>query len=213
MDYYSAIQQKFGFVIPEPYRELERRGFLALDGPASVAEMMKPGSGYLYLYDMEWYTPQQILEYELDEYHLPGFVPFAFTGRADHWCWQPDCSTDRGTRVVLCPHDYELATIYAPDFVSAAYRHILEYTCYGVDSSDDESVIRAFLDRWIVDLRDVLQESWCERISLIRDKKLAAWSMPGAASQGLITEDELQTIVTQDIAYPDMDQEIQWMRP
>lgn len=69
-----------------------------------------------------------ILNYQFESYHLPGFVPFAFTAGGDLWCWRPVKGGAVEPPVVECPHDCEEGSVYAADFGSAIYRHLLEAT-------------------------------------------------------------------------------------
>lgn len=210
---YAAIERRYGFSIPMAYRELERRGFLdRLATPAYYAEFTTPGRGYLWLGDMEWYTPRQIADFEFADYHLPGFVPFAFTGGGDYWCWQPRFTDDRGTRVVLCPHDYELGTVYAPNFGAALYRQVLEYSAQGFLSEDEVAVARAMLKRWAVDLACVLPAAWCERVEAI--SRVAATVRSGRDRKlVLISEEALNRFESADLAFPEIDSEFHWMQP
>jgi len=133
---YNAIAARYGFAIPDEYRRLESRGLFTLSAAAHASTFYRPDS-YLWLHDMEWYSPQAILDFEFEPYHLPGFVPFAFTGGGDYWCWHPAHADRRGAHVLCCCHDCELATIYAPNFHTALYRQILDF-CVG--SSEDEDI-------------------------------------------------------------------------
>lgn len=154
---YRAIADRYGFSLPEDYRRLEARGLLQLTAPAHASAFTQPGS-YLWLPDMEWLTPQAIADFKFEDYHLPGFVPFACTASGDHWCWQPARTDQHGTPVLCCPHDDYFATVYAPNFAAALYRQTLA-VCHETDLDAP-----AFLRRWAIDLANLLRPEWTARL-------------------------------------------------
>jgi len=191
---YTAISQRFGFSLPDEYRRLESRGLLTLTAPAHASQFTKPGT-YLWLNEMEWYSLEKIAEFKFWPDQLPGFVPFAFTGGGDDWCWQPEFTDSRGTRVVCCWHDSNMATVYAPDFASALFRQVIEF-CSTTD--DDELDVPAFLRRWAIDLAPIFPTRWCEQLrQWANGTKLPALSFSEAA-----------VLARQEIAYDLMDSEI-----
>jgi hypothetical protein len=193
---YKQIEDRYGFALPEEYQRLEARGLFAQSNPGHASEFYEPGS-YLWLNDMEWYSLQEIAEFEFQSYHLPGFVPFAFTAGGDYWCWQPASTDERGTPVICCFHDYELATIYAPNFQAAVYRQILEF-CKGSDDDPDVDAV-AFLRRWAIDLEPVFPPPW-------RNRLLELAAVPDASERASEFE-------RTDLQYEIMDTEIRWMQP
>jgi len=76
---YESIESKYGFALPSAYREMNELGWFDTCDK----------SRYLWISEAEWMRPDEIFSYEPLEYHKPGFVPFAFTGAGDHWCWWP----------------------------------------------------------------------------------------------------------------------------
>lgn len=195
---YSVIAQRYRFSLPAEYRQLESRGLLTLPGPAHASEFTAPGT-YLWLNDMEWYPLNKIANFEFEPDCLPGFVPFAFTGAGDFWCWQPEFTDGNGTRVVCCYRDSYDARIYAPNFSSALFRQILEFCNYD-DHKDDA---RDFLRRWAVDLAPIFSARWQELLH-----KLASRSkLP------VLSELELKDIEKRELPYDLMDTDVRWMRP
>src|SRR6516164_5067104 len=83
-DIFRQIEQRYGFSVPTEYRLMSERGWFDFDDARN-----RVGPDYLWLYDMEWLDPAGIRDHEFPEYCEPGFVPFAFTGGGDHWCWWP----------------------------------------------------------------------------------------------------------------------------
>ncbi len=166
--HYIAIEERFGIAVPPEYRLLEARGLLSCPKPGHASQFQFPGT-YLWLHEMEWMTPEQIANFRFEVYHLQQFVPFAFTGGGDYWCWQSDPSG--GTPSVwLCYHDDEFASYYAPDFKTALYRQVLDF-CR--DSGNDEAMDpQAFLRRWIADFGEVFPEPWLGRLETLANSSL-----------------------------------------
>lgn len=210
---YRAIEERHGFSLPPEYRRMHARGFLTLDRPAHASEFAEAGSGYLWLNDMEWYPLAEIATFAFPHFcepHLPHLVPFAFTASGDYWCWQTDQTDERGTRVLLCPHDYTLATIHAPNFAAALYRQALSYACYYADFDQDRPQNRAFLNRWATDLACVFPAAWCQNLKDLAGRTPVAWTDRFAAHESFLTPDEMKQIEERDIAFPELDVEIPW---
>jgi len=191
---YKEIERLYGFDMPEEYRRLQARGLFNISAPAHASAFYAPGS-YLWLNEMEWYSLQDIVDFEFQPYHLPGFVPFAFTAGGDYWCWQPAHGGSRGARVVCCYHDYELAAVYAPNFQTALYRQILDFCRSSADRDDLDSP--AFLRRWAADLAEVFPPSWCTRLRSLADAPTRS--------------EQASAIERVDISFEHMDTEIRWM--
>jgi hypothetical protein len=189
---YQTIESRFSFPLPADYRQLEERGLFTLSKASHASEFTAPGS-YLWLPDMEWYPLEEIAAFTFQAYHLPGFVPFAFTAGGDYWCWQPAHTDARGTRVVCCHRDCELATVYAPNLAAALYRQALA-VCH-----DTELDAPSFLRRWSADLSGVFSADWCGRLHELAQR--ADRSTAASASERA------------DIAYAEIDSEVRWMQP
>lgn len=125
MDQYELVEQKYGLVLPEAYRSMYAAGWCDVKS-----------NNYFWLSDAEWMSLTEILDYQPQDYHKPGFVPFARTAGGDGWCWCPFLNSDT---VVSCPHDLELGSYYSASFIGFIYRQLLEYTLY-VDSEDEQDV-------------------------------------------------------------------------
>jgi len=197
---FEAIASRFGFSIPIEYRRMHYRGWLSLDRPPSTISTT-PGDGYLWMNDMEWYALEEIAVFEFPEYyrpHLSKLVPFAFTAGGDYWCWQADQTDQRGTRVLLCAHDSELATIYAPNFHAALYRQALDYATYLVDIEEG----RGFLRRWSVDFALLFPPEWCRMLLELSARPLVGTS--------LLSREELAQMERRDLPFDELDTEVQW---
>lgn len=193
---YNAISNRYAFSIPEEYQRLEARGLFKISSPAQASAVYRPGT-YLWFNDMEWYSLQQIVEFHFADYHLPGFVPFAFTAGGDYWCWHPKYSDSRGAKVLLCYRDDMYASIYAPNFHTALFRHILDFCKDSCNETDND--VSALLRRWATDLSVVFPDSWCTQVrQLADDSKRLKHAM---------------AIEQTEVAFDGMDAEVQWMRP
>ena len=218
---YAQIKERFAFDLPAEYRAMRKRGLMTLELPAGpeVNNSTVPGDGYLYLYDMEWYSLEQIASFKFrGPCQLLPLVPFAFTGTGDYWCWQVDASDQHGTRVLFCPHDYELATIHAPNFAAALYRQALWYVSLIVDGQHISFAQgQAELRRWSVDLAVALPSAWCQVLAELAERTPYAWSHCwGRATQkqtSFLSPAERKQIETRDLQFEEMDAEFCWMRP
>jgi hypothetical protein len=193
--WYEAIAARYAFSIPDAYRRLESRGLF--NWPSSDPACIEPGS-YLWLPEMEWLRPREILEYKFEDYHLPGFVPFAFTGAHDPWCWRPDLADERGTPVVYCPHDEYNASIYAPDFATALYRQILAF-CGEPWYLREDYDVSALLRRWAIDLAEIFVPPRCETLHALADDPARI--------------ERARSIDNTEVAFESMGDDIAWVRP
>jgi len=191
---YKKIADRYGFTVPDDYRYLESRGLFNINTPSHASEFYKPGS-YLWLNEMEWLPPVEMVKFEFPSYCLPGFLPFAFTGGGDYWCWQVPDRNEGDSRVVLCHHDSEFATVYAPNFRTALFRQAIDFAREQSDSSDIDA--SAFLGRWAVDLEGIFPALWCEHL-----RHLAA-----ATHRGILASNIEQT----EISGPQLDTKVRWM--
>src|SRR5262245_64311824 len=117
MESYVAIQQRYGFEMPEFYRKLQAQGHLSW-----------PTENNLAFYDCEWLTLDAIAQHKFPEWEIAsdgGFVPFAITGRGETYCWRLDWASGGEPPIVLCQRS-EIALCLAPDFRAFLYRMALE---------------------------------------------------------------------------------------
>src|SRR5689334_7792219 len=98
MDIYAAIEERHGFAVPAAYRALAaagrfdpfgRPGAQALGGPERVALLAARAQAgdYLYLPQVEWYGPEELLDFTPGGYWPAGLLPFAGNGAGDQWGW------------------------------------------------------------------------------------------------------------------------------
>jgi hypothetical protein len=162
---------------------------------------------------MEWYSLQEIAAFEFNDDPLPGFVPFAFTGAGDYWCWQPEFTNERGTRVVCCWHDDGLATIYAPNFATSAYRQALAFCRDSFADEADLAQARAFLHRWSFDLACIFPSRWCQRLAELAaaEPSVEPSVIAGKTQRVLLTAQRLSAIEREDVGYDEQGRSVAWM--
>ena len=221
-DLFQTIAEKYGFSLPEEFRYLWEKGFCTLVGPAKDHEFTRPGNGYLLIHDMEWYSLEEIVDFEFPEYcqpHLPHLVPFAFNGAGDNWCWQTDRTDARGMRVLLCAHDSNMATVQAPNFAGAIYRQILLEACWFYTEGDFAEAWeqnRAFLRRYVVDLAPIFPAQWVETLRELETRAPVQWTHHPRVGYdrpqtSFLTETELAAIEAEQIELAGTEKEVRWM--
>ncbi len=198
----ERIEKRYGLRLPPVYLEMRAQGWLEYAPPDHP--------NLLWLHDAEWMSLQEIVYYQPAEYHKLGYVPFATTAGGDHWCWWPSEHPDA---VVLCPHDYELGDFYAPSFAGFIYRQLLDYARYV--RAEDEQEVRQYLRTAASRLSEYLPGSWIETLTTTASAPRVEYFLPngGEAGPGLVTEEQYQAIIQRDLAFPQLDQQFQWMFP
>ena len=197
--YYNAIAARYNFVIPDVYREMESRGWFNK-------------AHYLWLHEAEWLPLDKIIHYEFADYHKLGFVPFAFNGAGDLWCWWPEATRDSATPVVCCPHDEEYGEFHAPNFLGFLYHQVLMYSVVGGFDVDEEEEAREWLRIWHKSFVEFFPHSWSETIASIANKPLITHEFGrGLYSAGFIQESEYNELVKRHLAFPKLNEKFRWM--
>jgi hypothetical protein len=205
-DIFRQIEQRYGFSVPTEYRLMSERGWFDFDDARN-----RVGPDYLWLYDMEWLDPAGIRDHEFPEYCEPGFVPFAFTGGGDHWCWWPAESVGGVAPVVFCPRDSIMAEFYAPDFLGGLYRHVLDYAAFGFDDADED---RQHLREWNDRLGPLFPPTWRTTLAELLTAPFRKWKTGPAQTFdviGLLSPDEHRAILHRDLGFARLDEEFKWM--
>jgi len=203
----DEIEDKYGFALPKLYRTIVDNNWVTYRGNER---------NYLYLYEAEWMPTEEIRDHEREDYHKPGFVPFAFNGAGDHYCWWPEAVHEYGVPIVECPHDYERATVFAPNFLGFVYRNILHLAAHHYDP-DHDKYSRDLLRDYDRRLTPLLPEPWGNMIRSLVARPAVTRTMTSPNGQhswawtGLIPEDELAHLVSTSLSYPDLDREFTWM--
>jgi hypothetical protein len=206
MDVLSAIETRFDFRLPAGFKHFATQGYLTY-----------PGDAYLYVDDAEWIPLSELPSYDLCSYspHLPGLVPFAFTGGGDHWCWKKDRLTKPQEYAVLfCPHDDPNGEWYAPTFGGWLYRRCLDYAKNLDDQFSPAEKVRREILRCASCLREIDESAWAENIEQIAGREPIEYELILRRTfkiVGYVTETEVASLV-RDAFGPDyFEQFIQWM--
>lgn len=80
---------------------------------------------YMWLFDMEWLTADNILNYQYEEGENRNLVPFAHTGGGDKRAWF--IVDEKEYPVVLCYHDDCEGELCAKNIRDTLFRHIIEF--------------------------------------------------------------------------------------
>ncbi|MDH3457647.1 MAG: SMI1/KNR4 family protein [Gemmatimonadota bacterium] len=151
----DAIRQRVlkatGFSLPDAYLQLYAEGRLRFgtsreDWEANWTTIVATAPPALmcapWFMAVEWNSIDKLITWKAPNDWKPNrFVSFAGNGYGDHWVWNPDVETERGTPVILCRHDEYSAEIIAASFSDFLYRILLEgFAAISYDSRDDLNV-------------------------------------------------------------------------
>ena len=109
---------------------MEAEGFFKLKGKGPTYDPAQEPT-YLWVPEMEWLRPKEILAYTWEEYHKLGFVPFASVGK----CPRPGVGTE-AVSPGTSPYN-PLRLIYRPKPIRvgnqlrelAGHRHAQHFSC------------------------------------------------------------------------------------
>ena len=202
MDDLERVEQKHGLRLPEAYRSMQAAGWLDVEASENP--------DYFWLSEAEWMPLDEIADYQPEEYHKPGFVPFASEGDGSHWCWWPSVHPGK---VVLCPRDCEEGEFYAPSFTGFLYRRLLDYARCVSDKEEHE--IRQYLRASATRLSRHLPTLWKDTLNDLASAQWVQQFSPNGreVGLGLLTQERYQEIVQRDLTFPLLDQVFEWMHP
>jgi hypothetical protein len=131
-------------------------------------------------------------------------VPFAFTGGGDSWCWNLNCPAGIGNdyQVLCCRHDEDAADIYAPTLPDGIYRLALDWA----SDLDEEEEQRKGLRNVAAALKEVGRNQECCHLLALSE----AESQESRYGQALISEKELDTLITQRFGPDYLRHQINW---
>jgi hypothetical protein len=202
MDVYSEIKAKYGFEIPAAYRRMEQDGFFRL--PPQGTECDPFNELYLWVPEAEWMRPQEILDYEPPSYQQSGFVPFAFTGGGEPWCWWP---AQDPQAVVFLPIG-DAGVFDAPHLVGSIYRRFL---CYALNVNEqDADEARRYFGLWARRLASHFPARWIETLNDLAQADIVAWQFKRARGQGFLNPPRLEELVARDLAFPRLGATFEW---
>ncbi|MDA3961082.1 MAG: hypothetical protein PF961_09845 [Planctomycetota bacterium] len=195
-DPFEPIAQRFGFPCPDLYRRMRADGCFD-----------RFGESHLQFSDLEWMGLDEIVSYTFNDDQIPGLVPVAGTMEMDLWCWYPAMNDGGPAPIVFCPLEDEVASIYAPDFTAWIYRLMLEeYACTGLTEHLDVRQSRVVLDHYTERMAAYLPPAWHARLLDLRSRD---FSLDANGYYGVADADELEAILTEDLAYPRLDEEFE----
>ena len=202
MDVYQQIKKKFSFDIPQVYRAMEKEGFFELERRG--AEFDPFSENYLWIPDVEWMRPPEILAFELPVYQRPGFVPFAFTGGGELWCWWP---AEDAEAVVFLPIG-DAGTFYAANLTGSIYRSLLDYAIEIREADEDEA--RRYFALWARRLKNYFPARWIETLKMLEQAKAVAWEHGRAKGRGLLDPVGRDALIARDLAFPRLREDFEW---
>ncbi|MDE7253588.1 MAG: hypothetical protein K2O32_11690 [Acetatifactor sp.] len=175
---------------------------------------------YLWIWDMEWRTIDEIFQYEYyedeDMTENKTIIPFAFTGGGDDWLWVPN-----GENQEYCVGLYWAgeATYFAKNTEDAIFREIIEY----VSSSDfyidevqaqswqiSENELMQLLEKYERCFQGILNEEYLNVISQFRKQKLKPVKHKCGEWNALLDEAEHDALIKKYINFDLLDQEFPW---
>jgi hypothetical protein len=201
----AAIERHYNIVLPDAYKLWASKGYLTLASPH-----------YLWVWEAEWIPLEKVPGYDLTSFpHLPGLIPFAFTGGGDHWCWHTESPTDPGEyRILRCQHDSDMAEVYSPSFAGWFYRVCLTYACSVEDQSKAIEEVKQHLGLWADRLEELAQGAWAHDLRWLaaRSPVHYRWGTRNMAEFGFLTFNECDSRIRHALGRDYVDQEIPWQR-
>jgi hypothetical protein len=199
---YDAIEVRYGFSLPEEYRQMRRRGWI---GGTYEDDFLGP-------INAEWLPLEEIVDYDfgpnVKEGARPPVVPFAMDGGANPWCWFPARAAETGVPTAFCYfQDFTEARMDAPNFLGFCYRQLLDYLSAGdyVPRGGDP----AYIERWRSDWSTIFPPAWRQVFSQIPPTPSIGWDDHGSTHRGYLHPDDNKRIVERDLRFPDIDE---WIR-
>jgi hypothetical protein len=234
MNILEQIEKQFDFEYPELYKILYSDGMLDWGeyGPnwaAIYLAKFKITPPLLFFGDdIELFELNKISE-EISNLRNPNdyrkvkpgfqFIPFARTGRHDLYVFQFDKQFGENVPITLLPHDYEFATILAKNLQDFIFLIMLECVVnIDKDSSDFVNndnlktnlfnmlkTHKAYLNHGqYVKIEEIYNRDFFDYKYKYRNGREEIWT-------GLITEDEFEKTLQQEIGFKDLDKEFKYM--
>ncbi len=194
MDSDSAIEDRYKFNLPSLYKEMRAIGCFD-----------RHHENYLQFTDLEWFSADQILAWVYDKHLIDGLIPCAHTLSGHLWAWYPNIDYDHSEAMVFCPDEDEVGVLYAPDFQSTIYHMMLDelantFLVERSNAKEAEQTLHHFVDV----IAAFMPEQWNERLQELVERPL----QPTQENfYGVISEDELEQILADDINYARLDEE------
>ena len=203
-----------GFDFPELFTDMDIAG--CLDSENFVDMNHLDTQKYLWFYDMEWFTIDEIKNYKRPNYQSNSIIVFAKTGGGDIWGWHLGYLPD--LPVVYCPHDDDEGVFYAESLEAALFRHILEFVsqnnfCINEGESWQITIekTRVLLREWKKRYFKWFKEEWIQEIDNLLNLDFKMYK-PNK-SDGfyvLITPEEAERLINKYIKFDLFERSFQW---
>lgn len=207
-----SIKSNFDF--PQLYVEMDRAGYL--DSKNFIDMHHLESQEYLWFYDMEWITIENIKNYQRPDYQSENIVVFAKTGGGDLWAWNLDYLPT--LPVVFCPHDDDEGKFYANSLEAALFRHILEFAsqnnfCIKEGNSWEFTIddARKLISAWGKIFMKWFNKDWINEINKLTNLELKFYKP--SKSNGyhvLITPEEADALIEKYIRFNLFEQPFVW---
>ncbi len=207
-----SIKSNFDF--PQLYIEMDRGGHL--DSKNFIDMHHLESKEYIWFYDMEWITIENIKNYQRPDYQSENILVFAKTGGGDLWAWNLDYLPI--LPVVFCPHDDDEGKFYANSLETALFRHILEFASQNnfciKEGNPWEFTIddaRKLISVWEKFFMKWFNEDWINEINKLTNLELKFYKP--SKSDGyyvLITPEEADLLIEKYITFNLFEQPFVW---
>ena len=224
----EQIEQQFNFKYPELYKKLYNEGMLdwgefGKNWYATYWEKFKSNPPLLLFgYDIEFLEFNRITE-EIKAFKDPEdyretnpefqFIPFAQTGGGDLYVFQFDKRRGNDIPITLVPHDSEEAIILAKNLQDFIFRKMLECVV-SIDeySKAIDGDLKANLLNMLRTHKPYLSQRQVAKIEEVYSRNLFEYKykVPNGreyAAKGLISRDEYNDTIQQEIGFEDLDKE------
>ena len=187
-----AIKERFNFEVPSSLSDLADAGRL---------DSSLPSKNYLWLFDAEWFQPEDIINFQFQAHQKEEFIPFAFTGNGDYWAWWSGKTTNENSPIVICPHDCIEGEYYSPDLNSWFYRRCLDYANGGFDPAEEDNA-KQYLLSWTNIFKKYWPSEWNERLRFISSSPLH--------NECLLASETYASILAEDLNWNLLDKSFYW---
>ena len=194
MDVEQRILDRYRFNLPPSYLAMRQAG--CFDPQQDQ---------HLQFTDLEWLSLSAIADFVFDKHLIDGLIPFAQTLDGHLWAWYPAIDERHQEAVVFCPDEDEVAVLYAPNFETALYRMFIDElsNTFLVERSNHKQAHQQ-LQHYAAIVHAYLKPSWAARLHSLCEREL---QQTQTNFYGVISEDELQLILEEDIVYDRLDEE------
>lgn len=194
MDVEQRIHDRYRFNLPPSYRAMRLAG--CFDPQQDQ---------HIQFTDLEWLSLTSIADFVFDKHLIDGLIPFAQTLDGHLWAWYPAIDERYQDAVVFCPDEDEVAVLYAPNFETALYRMFIDElsNTFLVERSNLKQAQKQLL-QYADTLQEFFKPSWSARLQTLCERDLQHTQ---TNFYGVISEDEMQLILEEDIVYDRLDEE------